>query len=225
MSSVIDPGYRPLGLETDIGNPNFAGARNPDDLLWVQFSMRPIPNNFKSGKEGRPIFEDQLWVEIRIPGNQLLTIETPATDDHKRRFPRQWAYFQQTHGSEGQQVGTPLSQWPFLRPSQVEELRALKYYTVENVAFASDEQIGRVGMIAGIAPFSFRERAKLYLETARDSSVAIKQADELKKREAEIAELKKAQEAAAAKHEKEMAEMREAIAALNEQRRQVKQKD
>ncbi len=186
---VADPMHRPLGLETDMGNQNFAGARNPDDLLWVQFSVKPIQNNFKTQSEGRPIFEDQIWVEIRVPGNQLLTIERPMDPSDKFRFPRQWTYFQTTHGAEGQNVGTPLTQWPMLRPSQVEELRALKFYTVEQVAFASDQQIGTTGMIAGMAPFSFRERAKLYLESAKDTALAVKQEEEIKRRDAQIAKM------------------------------------
>lgn len=189
MSAVVDPGYRPLGLETDVGNQNFAGARNPDDLLWVQFSMKPIQNNFRTQSAGRPIFEDQLWIEIRVPGNALTIIERPSEESDKFRFPRQWNYFQQTHSADGQNVGTPLSQWPLLRPSQIEELRALKFYTVEQVAFASDEQLQRMGMGPGMAPMAFRERAKLFLETANDNEHALKQAQEIKKRDETIADL------------------------------------
>lgn len=219
MSAVVDPMYRPLGLETDVANPNFAGPRNPDDLLWVQFSTRAMQNTYLSAAQGRPIFEDQLWVEIRVPGNQLLTIETPALEEHKRRFPRQWAYFQQTHSTDGQNIGTPLSQWPILRPSQIEELRALKFYTVENVAFASDEQIGRIGMLAGMAPMSFRERAKLYLEGAKQHSLAATQQEEIKARDAEIAALKTSQAEAEARHAQEMEEIRSLIKAAQPRKR------
>lgn len=187
---VADPMHRPLGLETDMANPNFAGARNPDDLLWVQFSMKAIQNGFRSQEQGRPIFEDQLWIEIRVPGNALTIIERPAIEEDKRRFPRQWAYFEQTHGKDGQNVGTPLNQWPLLRPAQIEEIRALKFYTVEQLAFASDQQISTLGMAGGMAPMALRERAKLYLEAAKDNSLAQKQADEIKKRDEEIAAMK-----------------------------------
>lgn len=190
MSAVVDPTHRPLGMESDLANPNFAGARNPDDLLWVQFSMKPIQNNFLSQKENRPIFEDQLWIEIRVPGNALTIIERPAVESDKRRFPRQWAWFEQTHGKDGQNIGTPLAQWPLLRPSQVEELRAQKFYTVEQVAFASDEQMRIMGMGPGMSPAAFRERAKLYLETAKDNAQAVKKEEEIKKRDQEIADLK-----------------------------------
>ena len=212
MSSVIDPNYRPLGLATDEANPNFVGANDPDSRLWVRFYMRPLQNTFRTEAEGRPIFEDRLFIEIRIPGDNLNIIDRPAFDHDKARFPRHWAHFENTHGKDDQNIGTPLSQWPFLRPSQVEELKALKFHTVEQVAFASDQQVGNIGMVAGMSPLSFRERAKLYLETAKDNSVAVKQAEELKKREEEIAALKASQEEANAKHAAEMADLRALIA-------------
>lgn len=216
MNAVADPSHRPLGLETDMSNQNFAGARNPDDLLWVQFAVKPMPNNFRSNAEVRPIFEDQIWIEIRVPGNQLLTIERPIEQGDNIRFPRQWAYFQQTHGPDGQNVGTPLSQWPMLKPSQIEELKALRFYTVEQVAFASDEQLKSMGMGPGMSPPAFRERAKLYLETAKDSALAVKQQEELKKRAAEIEDMKKAQEAQNQLHAKEMSELRALISAATD---------
>lgn len=213
MSAVIDPGYRPLGLETDLANPNFAGAQNPDSLLWVQFSTKAVQNNFKTAEQGRPIYEDQLWIEIRIPGNALTIIERPVEESDKYRFPRQWNYFQQTHKTDGQNIGTPLEQWPILRPSQIEELRALKFYTVEQVSLASDEQIGRIGMIAGMAPSAFRERAKTYLNTAGQEAAVAKQEEEKKAlREALEAE-KKARLEQDELHKMEMAELRELIQA------------
>ena len=147
-----------LGLETDVGNPNFAGARNPDDLLWVQFSMKAMPNNFLSRPEnqGRPIFQDEVWIEIRVPGNQLLTIERPKEHSDEFRFPRQWAFFQQTKGADGQEVGTPLTQWSLLTPARIQELRAQRFYTVEQIAFASDDQLKSLGMGPGMAPTAFR---------------------------------------------------------------------
>lgn len=209
-NAVIDPGYRPLGLETDLRNQNFSGARNPDDLLWVQFAMKPIQNNYRTQREGRPVFEDQLWIEIRTPGG-LNIIERPAAEEDKVRFARHWAFYQQTHGAEGQQIGTPLAQWPLLRPSQIEELRALKFYTVEQVAAASDEQLGRLGMLAGMAPMAFRERARLYLESARDNALAQKQEEEKRALQEQLAAERKAREEQAAKHEAEMMELRALI--------------
>ena len=70
-----------------------------------------------------------------------------------------------------------------------------------------------------LAPLAFRERAKLYLENARGNSAAIKQSEELKKREEEIAALKDAQKVQDEKHATEMAELRSLIAAATAPRR------
>ena len=219
MSAVIDANYRPLGIATDENNPNFIGANNPDERLWVRFYMRPLQNAFETIQQGHPIFQDTLFVEIRIPGDNLTIIDRPAQERDKARFPRHWAHFQNTHGKEDQNIGTPLSEWPFMRPSQVEELRALKFYTVEQVAFASDQQLGNIGMIAGMNPLQLRERAKIYLATAKDSGLAMKQAEELKAREAEIAELRTKQQESEERHSQEMAELRQLITQATQKRK------
>jgi hypothetical protein len=191
-------------LASDENNPNFLGAQNPDSRLAVRFYSKPIQSPFKTEKEGRPIFEDVVYVEIHTPGNQLNIIDTPARDHHKARFPHQWAHYMNAHGGDSKQMGTPLTAWTLISASQAEMLKALKFYTVEQIAFASDDQIAQVGMHAGMAPLAFRERAKRYLEAASGEASINKAAEELKKRDQEIAEMK-------AKHEAEMAELRALI--------------
>ena len=209
---VMDPNYRPLGLESDVSNTNFSGARNPDDALFAQFYLRPWKNNFLSLKESRPVFEDKLFIRIEAPGMRNSIVDTFAREDHKMRFPRQWAIFQQAHGNEQAQVGTPLTQWPFLSASRVEELRHFGFRTVEQVALASDAALKNLGMTAGIDSLQFRERAKRYLEAARDDAVVQQRAEEVKARDAEILALKEAQAASDAKHQKEMDDLRALIA-------------
>ena len=58
-----------------------------------------------------------------------------------------------------------------------------------------DEQDAVLGLspLAGrarLAPFAFRERAKLYLETAKDNALAVRQAEEIKARDQLIADMK-----------------------------------
>lgn len=178
-----------LGMETDMANPNFVGATNPDAVLTVQFYVKPVQNQFRTVEEGRPIFEDRVMVKIWTPGNQLNIIDTYADDSHKNRFPLQWAQFKNMRDGNQQLIGTPISQWPLLTPSQVEELRALKFYTVENVALSGDDMIARIGMLAGMAPTSFREQAKRFLASAKGAAEANKTAEELKKRDDQIAAL------------------------------------
>lgn len=171
-------------LASDEANPNFHGARNPDSALHVVFYKKPVKQPFKSQKDGIPVYESVVYVKIFTPGNQLNVIDTPARDDHKRRFPLQWAHFQ-NQDKGGDVVGIPVNQWPMIDVALAETLKALKFFTVEQVAFASDEQIAKLGMAAGMAPMVFRDRAKTYLEVAKDSTALAKERaekDELKQR-------------------------------------------
>lgn len=177
-----------MPLESDVPNP--------DSRLFVEFYSKPFQNEFRSNMEGRPIFEDCDMVKIYVPGDPTTVIDTFVRDEHKARFPLHWAHYQNIHDGK-KEAGTPLSAWPILQPSQVEELRALKFFTVESVATASDAQLQRIGMIAGMAPHAFRERAGRYLKAAADDGFATQQAEAAKKLQeeneamrAEMAEMK-----------------------------------
>lgn len=190
-------------LATDDNNPEFVGARNPDSLLHVRFYERALPNNFQTEKQGRPIFDSIVFIEIHTPGNQLNIIDRPKIQQDELRFLPQWQHYVATHSDDPAKQGTPLSQWPLLDVAKVEMLRAMKFFTVEQVAYASDEQIGHIGMLAGMSPLSFRDRAKAYLEVARNAnSVSIKDA-ELKAAQARL----EAQDAELAKMKEQMAQI------------------
>lgn len=194
-------------LASDDDNPDFAGASNPDDRLYVRFFRQAIQNDFRSQVEQRPVFDDVDMVEIIPPGDQLLKIVTPVREDHKRRFPRHWAYFQNTQGAEALQNGTPITQWPLLGPAQVAQLHALKFMTVESIAEASDMQLQKMGTAGGIAATALRDKAVRYLTVARDTS-AVDHAKE------ELEAIKRAQAEKDAEHERKMAEMQQKIDAL-----------
>lgn len=173
-------------LATDDNNPEFVGARNPDSLLHVRFYERALANNFQSEKQGRPIFDTVVFIEIHTPGNQLNIIDRPKIKQDEFRFLQQWQHYVATHSDDPAKQGTPLSQWPLLDVAKVEMLRAMKFFTVEQIAYASDEQINHLGMLAGMSPLSFRDRAKAYLEVARDASVVSAREAELKDANAKL---------------------------------------
>src|SRR5258708_32140737 len=127
-------------LASDLSNREFSGAMNPDDILHVTFYMKSLKNEFETTKQGRPIFYEVPMVRIMTPGNQLNIVDTPTREDHKMRFPRQWAIFQASQ-SQDQVVGTPVDQWPAITRSEAEELKGQKFFTVEQIAGASDLQI------------------------------------------------------------------------------------
>src|SRR5512147_2882492 len=128
-------------IASDAQNPDFQGAYNPDSRLAVRFYVRPVENSFETQAQGKPVFTDVDYVEIFVPGDNNTIIDQPVREDHKKRFPIQWAHFQNQHAKDTREIGTPLTEWTQITRSQAEELRALKFYTVESVANASDQNV------------------------------------------------------------------------------------
>lgn len=192
-------------IASDLDNKEFVGATNPDARLAVMFYKKAVKNEFESQKEGRPIFMDMDYVKISVPGDNTTEIDQPVREDHKKRFPLHWAHYQNMTQGDAKEIGTPLSQWPRLTISQVEELRALKFYTVESVANASDANIQRIQMIAGMSPYAFREHAQRFLKIADSDAIT-----------AEAEEKARAAEERAAALEARLAEMEEKLLAKAE---------
>lgn len=178
-------------VASDLNNPEYVGATNPDARLAVLFYAKPLQNEFESEKQGRPIFFDVDFVRIQVPGDTTTVIDTPVREEHKKRFPLHWAHYQNKHGGDAKEIGTPLSQWSRLSQSQVEELRALKFYTVESVANASDAGLQKLGMVAGTSPYAFRDHAIRFLAIAKDDATAQASEDRAKALEAQIESMRK----------------------------------
>ncbi len=178
-------------LASDENNTQFVGARNPDDILTVRFFEDAVHNEWESNKQARPVFDNVIMISITTPGSALLNdVHRRKVPSDEVRFKRQWDFFQQTHSNDPEKMGTPLSQWPLLNVAQSAMLKAVGFFTVEHIANASDEQITRIGMHGGMSPYAFRETAQRFLKVARDSSAFNQQAEEIKRRDDEIATLK-----------------------------------
>lgn len=208
-------------VASDLDHPDYQGATNPDSRLAVMFFKQATENAFESEAQGRPIFYDVDMVRIQVPGDTTTVIVAPVREDHKKRFPLQWAHFMNMHGGDPREIGTPLSQWPRLGQSQVEELKALKFFTVESIATAADQQLQRINMIAGMSPYAFRDHAIRFLKIAQDDSTTQAAEDRAKALEEENKKLREETDA-------KLAEMAAQIAALSlpkEKRAYKKRKD
>jgi hypothetical protein len=164
-------------------------VNNPDSRLNVKFYQRAINNEFKSNLEGRPIMEMRDFIIIEVPGDNLTVIDTYAVDEHKKRFPVQWARYQ-NEKTNGDVEGTLLHDWPILNAAIAAELKHFKFYTVEQIALASDAQLNTLGMVAGMSPLGLRDKAKAFLSSAKGSALVQQQADELRKRDEELSAIK-----------------------------------
>jgi hypothetical protein len=194
-------------------------TQGADSRLQVRFYKKSVQQEQESIDAGRPIYKDFDFVQICVAGDTLTEIDTYALANHKQRFPIQWANYMNRQGAHDEEVvGTPLSEWPLVSKSQAEELRGIKFQTVESIANASDQQLQRMGMIAGMSPYSFRDKAKAFLNLAttaaetdkRESEInALK--EELAKKELETAKIKAETDAKLALMQEQMATILAAV--------------
>jgi hypothetical protein len=182
-------------------------TQNADARLAVQFYKKSVKQDMASDEAGRPIFKEFDFVRIMIPGDNLTEIDTYAQNSHKQRFPRQWAHYQNQVADHTDIVGTPLDQWPQVTRSQADELRGLKFHTVESIADCSDQQLQRIGMVAGMSPHNFRLKAKAFLNLASNSA-------EVAQREAEMQALRAENDKIKAETDAKLTAMQEQMSAL-----------
>ena len=164
-----------MAIESDINNA--------DTRLAVKFEKREVQDMVKTLEENRPIFKEVVFIKIAVPGDALTEIDRPMYDSDKNRFPLQWASFLNRQGEEQNYSGTSLKEWPLITKSQAEELRGLKFHTVESIAMSTDQAIQKIGMLAGMSPYSFREKAQSFLKMAKEGA-------DINAREAELNALK-----------------------------------
>ena len=191
---MADLNYRPMGLETDVANRNFAGAANPDSFLHAEFYWHePLDRNksdIESEKAGRPVpvkGPRQVYIRIMKPGDQTSILETPVREDHKRRFPEKWLYFQMSEGlieDTKNQPGWKIENWDELTPDDIHRLKFHRFYTVEQVANASDGAIQGYGM-GGLA---LRKKAQDAIQ-AKNSLAKEAENKELEDLKAQVAKL------------------------------------
>ncbi len=185
-------------LASDLNNTEFVGAKNPDDILHIEFYDYAALDTWKTQQTGIKSYKDACpFIRIAIPGNPNLTVERPADGKDTKRWPRQWLFFQMQTGKIANAENVPgwqIDQWDELGEEQVRQLKFLRFYTVEQIAGANDAQIQGIGM----GGQGLREKAKRALHER--NSVAVNA--EVQARDVLIAEM-----------QAQMAEMMEMIKA------------
>jgi hypothetical protein len=150
----------------------------------AEFYNEAVQNNFKTGQEGRPIFDDKVFIRIMIPGDRHTVVERLCKEEDKHRFPVQWARFQLEESQTAD--GTPLEQWPMMTPALVRTFKASNVPTVEALANVADGNLHNLGMGAR----EWRDRAIAYLNRAKEGAIASKLQAENEDLRAELDALK-----------------------------------
>lgn len=145
--------------QADFNVEDFEHRNAADKQVYVKFYTRPVPDEAKTAEEGRPMYKDREYIEIRTPGNQNNIIQRPVSELDRQRF-RQ-AYMAFKAGESEQVIGTPLTEVPWITRSQVEELSHMRIRTLEHLAGLNDEVCSRH---AGL--YKLKQRAALAIEEA-----------------------------------------------------------
>ena len=156
-----------------------------DDSTSVipRFHMASVQDHIASETAGRPIFREEERVEIILPGNPHTRPVHRVTDEHRQRWPEKYEAFRK--GVDMAEDGTPLEEWPRLKRSQVNELKALGFTTVEQVADMNDLAMQRLSLGGRMV----RDLAKAYLDESARHALTERLAADNERKDAEIAQL------------------------------------
>jgi hypothetical protein len=173
--------------EVKMAEQIYTGNTNAgDEKLGVKFYIEAVENKELSLKNNRPTFEDQEFVEIRIPGDRD-TIRAPAAlyrDRFRSRYEKWKAGQDDNHGA----IGLPLREWTGITRSRAEELHRFEVYTVEQLAGVSDVHL------QGLGPgfLGLRQKAQAYIEASKGTAGIEQMRVAMEQKDGEIEVLKRA---------------------------------
>jgi len=168
--------------EYDIDDFDSRQQSKADEKLLVKFYLKSVKNLVASSAEGRPMYREVEYIDIKIPG-QRDSVARPASPRDKNRFPRHYEAFKQR--VELPVDGTPLSEWAAVSRSMADQFAFENIKTVEQLADVADNLLHRV-QGAGI----LKQKAKDWLEAAKGDSILSQLRDGLVERDETIEEQK-----------------------------------
>jgi hypothetical protein len=154
------------------------------DGLLVKFFIDSVHLTHESEKQGRPIFEDREFVEIIPVGDTKTVLVRESNEKDRQRFIQEYERYKRGEGEK--HIGTPLAEWPAMRPSQIRQLNYLNIFTVEHLSQCDDNAMQSIGPGAR----ELVKSAVAYIERAKDVSVTTKYAIENERLKDELERVK-----------------------------------
>ena len=108
-----------------------------DEGLLVKFYIKPVQNQAETASQGKPVFKDAEYIEIRTPGQKSFIARKVRPGDLER-FPRHYKAYKDRTSDVEVVEGTLLKEWPLITRSQVEELAFANVKTVEQLVAMPD---------------------------------------------------------------------------------------
>lgn len=143
--------------QAEYNHNDFTNTAEADKSLLVRFFTKNVENKLESEKQGRPVFKEKVYIEIRVAGKRDAQACRPVTHADKQRFPEHWAAYEKR--AEPPTEGMPLMEWGLISRSQAEELSFLHIKTVEQLASVTDTNLQSFR-----GGYALRERAQKWLE-------------------------------------------------------------
>lgn len=160
-----------------VGTVQYGGG---DTTMIVLFYLKPVHNPARSIDTNSPQYDDTVYVRIHPPGERLNIIDRRATDADRKRFPMQWAQYQQNRPQVSN--GTPIDMLFPANPSVAAALKASGVHTVEQCGTLSAHAIESIGMGAQ----QWVNDANRYLEVANKGVKASQMKAALEEKDREI---------------------------------------
>jgi hypothetical protein len=128
----------------DFDVADFDGSKKEmlDSQLLVKFFYKTRQDFAESKKQGRPIFKEVEYIDIKVPGDRNCCVCRPARDADRTRFPKHYEAFK--NRTAAPETGTPLAEWAKIPRSAVEQLAFANVKTVEQLAALSDTYTGQI---------------------------------------------------------------------------------
>ena len=180
----------------DYSRPNADFSDGPtQERVIARFYMDAIPKGDSEMTEdekklGYPVFKDVEFVELRHPGDRSYNFIAEVSQEHKMRFPQQYAAFRA--GESQVHEGTPIEQWPAVTKAEVFNLKGIGIRTIEDLATMPDSALPNLGHAAR----AYRDRALAWTQAAQKGAAGIQAAKEVEKltsaleaKDAQIADL------------------------------------
>lgn len=156
-------------------------------------------NNYLSQKQGRPVFDECIFVEVIAPGSsgsfpvfevertfaEGMNYEGALIGSKYAEYRQYIESFKNDETIDASLAGTPLKEWPEISRTMLATLRAQQIYTVDALASLSDNNLIAVGPDGR----TWREKAQAYLAAAKDASFATELAAKLQQSEDQRTEL------------------------------------
>lgn len=165
-----------------------------DELLVVEFFAEEVKDEVESTNAGYPVFKDEHFVRVSIPGDKQTNITSrafgPCTmpdgtrTTYAERFPDDYERFQKGLGAAVS--GLHLKHAPFLTKGEVATMAAQNIFTVEQLADLGGQPLRSLGPKGR----EWQQKAVAFLDAAKGSRDATADAAEIAALKAELAALR-----------------------------------